>query len=189
MTFNRIVLVVSAYLAALSAAPPPADLAHQKLARIESGELPAGTRIVLSGSELNAWAVDEALRYAPGATRNIRLRLATNGATASMLLDFLKLRQASTSEDPGWLMRNLFAGERPITVAAHFESRNHRARVMLDRVEISGVLIEGATLDFLVRNWLRPTFPDVKINEWFDLGYRIDSFTVTPSVVSVLIGK
>jgi len=86
-------------------------------------------------------------------------------------------------------MRNLFAGERQVVVRARFDSRNRRARVDVDRVEVSGVPIEGATLEFLVQNWLRPTFPDVKIDEWFDLGFRMDRFTVAPTGVSVFIGK
>jgi len=86
-------------------------------------------------------------------------------------------------------MKNLFAGERPVTVTVRFESRNGRARVDVDRVEVSGVPIEGATLDFLIQNWLRPTFPDVKINEWFELGYRIDRLTVSPGGTAVFIGK
>ena len=105
------------------------------------------------------------------------------------MIDFLKLRQAATGEQPGWLMKSLFSGERQVSVTAHFESKNRRARVNVDRVEVSGVPIEGTTLDFLIQNWLRPTFPDVKINEWFDLGFRMDRFTVSPAGASVFIGK
>ena len=47
----------------------------------------------------------------------------------------------------------------------------------------------GAALDFLIQNWLRPTFPDVKINQWFDLGFHMDSFTVSPAGVQVFVGK
>ena len=173
----------------LAAAAPTADIAHQKFARIESGKLPAGTRIDLSAAELDAWAADEAKLYAPGATRNIHLQLRAGAATASMLVDFLKLRQATTGEDPGWIMKNLFAGERQVTVTARFESRNRRARVDVDRVEVSGVPIEGATLTFLIDNFLRPTFPDVKVDEWFELGFHMDRFTVSPVGVSVFIGR
>ena len=106
-----------------------------------------------------------------------------------MLVDFLKLRQAATGEDPGWIMKNLFAGERQVTVTGRFESRNRRARVDVDRVEVSGVPIEGATLTFLVDNFLRPTFPDVKVDEWFALGFHMERFTVSPAGVSVFVGK
>ena len=181
-------LLGTAGLIILAAAPPPADSAHQKVARIEAATLPAGTRVEFSAAELVAWATDEARIYAPGAARDIRLQLGAGSATGSVTIDFLKLRQAATHEDPGWLMRNLFAGERQVVVRARFDSRNRRARVDVDRVEVSGVPIEGATLEFLVQNWLRPTFPDVKVNQWFELGFRMDRFTVAPGGVSVFIG-
>ena len=182
-------LGLTASLLISPAATSTADIAHQKFARLDTAKLPAGTRVDLSTAELNAWAADEARLYATGAARNIKLELTAGGATGSLLIDFLKLRQAATGEQPNWLMKNLFAGERPVRVKARFESRNHRARVDVDRVEVSGVPIEGATLDFLIQNWLRPTFPDVKIDEWFDLGFRMDRFTVAPVGVSVFIGK
>lgn len=183
------VTALTAGLLLLTAATPLAETAHRKFGLIETGKLAAATRVDLSARELNAWAADEALIYAPGAARNVRLTLTTGGATGSALIDFVKLHQAATHEDPGWIMRNLFSGERPVTVKARFESHNRRARVDVDRVEVSGVPIEGAALGFLIQNWLRPTFPDVKINEWFDLGFRVDRFTVSPVGVSVFIGK
>jgi hypothetical protein len=180
---------LTAGLLMLSAATSTADIANRKFASIGKARLPAGTRVDLSAAELDAWASNEARTYAPGAVRNIRLELAAGAATGSLMVDFLKLRQAAGEGSPGWLMKNLFAGERPVTVTAHFESRNRRARVVVDRVEVSGVPIEGATLDFLIQNWLKPTFPDVMIDEWFDLGFRMDRFTVSPVGVSVFIGK
>jgi hypothetical protein len=191
MTFFRNAGIIGLAAAFLAMAAPASigDIAHQKFARIENGKLPAGTRVDLSAAELNAWAADEARLYAPGATRNIHLELRDGAATASMLVDFLKLRQATTGEDPGWIMKNLFAGERQVTVTGRFESRNRRARVDVDRVEVSGVPIEGATLTFLIDNFLRPTFPDVKVDEWFALGFHLDRFTVSPTGVSVFVGK
>jgi hypothetical protein len=186
---KRVIAGLVSGMFTLLAAVSLAEVAHQKFARLERADSRAGTHIDFSTAELNAWAQDESAIYAPGATRNIRLDLSDGGATGSMVVDFLKLRQVATGEKPGWLMKNLFAGERPVTVKVRFDSRNRRARVDVDRVEVSGVPIEGATLDFLIQTWLRPTFPDVKINQWFDLRYRVDRFTVQPAGASIFIGK
>ncbi len=181
--------LLTAGLLLLPAATSPADLAHRKFGQMEDGKLAAGTRIDLSAAELNAWAADEARIWAPGATRNIHLDLRTGEATGTILVDFARLNKAVTGEDPGGLMKNLFAGERPVTVRARFESNNRRARVDVERVEVSGVPIEGATLNFLIEEWLKPTFPDVKVNQWFDLGFRIDRFTVSPGGVMIYVGR
>jgi hypothetical protein len=56
-------------------------------------------------------------------------------------------------------------------------------------VEVSGIPIEGRTLDFLIDAYVRPTFPEVKISQWFPLPDRVDRFTVSPSGVVVVIGR
>jgi hypothetical protein len=166
-----------------------AESANRKFASIESTRLPAGTRIDLSLDELNAWVNQKARIYAPGGARNLRLELHDGEATGYALIDFVKLRQATSGEEPGWIMRNLFSGERPVMVKARFQAQNRRARVDVERVEVSGVPIQGSALDFLIRNWLRPTFPDAHVNEWFNLGLRMERFTVRPSGASVFIAR
>lgn len=165
------------------------ESANRKFASLESARLPAGTRVDLSTEELNAWANQKARIYAPGAARNLRLELRDGEATGYALIDFVKLRQAATGEESSWLMRNLFSGERPVMVQARVQSQNRRARVDVLRVEVSGIPIQGSALDFLIRNWLRPTFPDAHVNEWFRLGLRIERFTVTPRGSSVFIAR
>lgn len=182
-------LLTALFAVAALAAPSTADLAARKFDRIEAAKSPAGTRIDLTAAEISAWAVTEARTYAPGAAREIRLQLGQGRATGSVLIDFLKLRQAATGEESNWLLQNLFSGERPVSVTARIVAHDRRARVDVESVEVSGVKIEGPTLDFLINNWLRPTFPDVMVNEWFDLGFRIDRFTVEPNGVAVFVGK
>lgn len=165
------------------------ESADRKFASLESSRLPAGTRIDLSTDELNAWANQKARIYAPGAARNLRLELRDGEATGYALIDFVKLRQATSGEEPGWIMRSLFSGERPVMVKARFQSYNRRARVDVERVEVSGVPIQGSALDFLIRNWLRPTFPDAHVNEWFNLGLRIERFSVKAGGASVFIAR
>ena len=171
------------------ASVPDSISAFQKLSAIEAGSAGRGARISFSPSELNAWMREEAKSRAPQGVRNLRLDLTPGGATGYADIDFLKVRQAATGEQAGWLMRNLFAGERPVVVKARFESQNGRARVEVERVEISGVAVEGRTLDFVVENYVRPTFPDVKVNEWFGLRYGIDHFTVAQAGVTVVMRR
>jgi hypothetical protein len=175
--------------ALLLSAATVTESADRKFASLESAQLPAGMRIDLSTDELNAWINQKARVYAPGAARNLRVELRNGEAIGYGLIDFVKLRQAATGEESSWLVRNMFSGERPVMVRARIESMNRRARVDVERVEVSGVPVEGGALDFLIRNWLRPTFPDAHVDEWFRLGLRIDRFTVGPAGSSVYLGK
>jgi hypothetical protein len=167
---------------------PDYDAAVHKLSLIEQERLKPGTRVELTPGELNAYAEREIAEAAPGAVRNARLDLGTGKATASALIDFGKLRREEGRE-PSWLMSYLLDGERPVTVTARIRSANGTATVDVDKVEISGIAIEGQLLEFLIRTYLVPAYPEAKVGEPFELGHRIERLDVQPSAVGVLIGR
>lgn len=163
--------------------------ASKKLSAIESGASAHGSRIHFSKEEVNAWMRDEARARAPHSVTGVRFDLGDSRATGYARIDFVALRREITGEQPGWIAKNLFAGERPVVVTARFESGNGKARVDVERVEVSGVAVEGRMLDFLIDDYLRPAFPDARVNEWFGLRYGIDRFTVAPPGLTVVIGR
>ena len=59
----------------------------------------------------------------------------------------------------------------------------------LTRVELSGVSMEGASLDFLVKDLFMPLYPDAKIGEPFDLEYNIDHLQIRPDGLRITIKK
>ena len=83
----------------------------------------------------------------------------------------------------------LIEGERPLTISVRLESGGGRCTVYLTRVEVGGVSAEGALLDFLVKTFFLPLFPDAKINEPFDLGYDMDRVEIRPDGIRVTIKK
>src|ERR1019366_3978319 len=107
-------------------------------------------------------------------------------ATGAALIDFGKLER-SAGRQPGWLMSKLLDGERPVSVAARIRSSAGRATVDIQRVEISGIAIDGRTLEFLIQNFLIPMYPDAVIGRPFELGHGIDRLDVSPSAVAVLL--
>ncbi len=157
--------------------------AKQKFDSIETGRLRSGARVILTYPELNAWVA----REAPAGVRNPQVRVSARDiATGAALIDFGKLER-SAGRQPGWLMSKLLDGERPVTVTARIRSSAGRATVDIQRVEISGVAIDGRTLDFLIENFLIPMYPDAAIGRPFELGYRIDRLDVSPAAVAVLL--
>jgi hypothetical protein len=157
--------------------------AKQKVDAIEAGSLRSGTRVVLSYPELNALVAKEA----PTGLRNPQLRVSSPGiATGAALVDFGKL-QRSAGGQPGWLMSKLLDGERPVSVTARIRSSAGRATVDIQRVEISGLAVDGSMLDFLIQNFLMPMYPDAVIGKPFELGHRIDRLDVSPAAVAVML--
>ncbi len=172
-------------LATLGGAPNDYLSAKRKFDSIESDRLRAGSRVELTVPELDAYAE----REVPEGVRNPRLRLlAPDVATGTAMVDFGKLRRA-LGFHPGWLMSKLLDGDRPVSVTARIRSAAGQATVDLQRVEISGVAIDGQTLDFLVQNILIPLYPNAVVGRPFDLGHRIERLDVGAAAVAVVIGR
>jgi hypothetical protein len=157
----------------------------RKLDLIESERLQPGSRVTLTSRELNAYVVNEAAELGPG-VRDPRLQLGDSMATGTALIDFLKVRQAA-GQPSGWVMTKLLGGERPVRVTARITSGSGRAVVDVDRVEISGVTIDGKMLDYLIQHFLIPQFPEAKVGRPFDLAHRIDRLEVKPDAVGVVL--
>jgi hypothetical protein len=161
--------------------------AQEKLARIESDQLPAGSHIELSAAELNAYVTNEAPKVTDG-VRNPRLELLGDGlARGTALIDFARV-QRSQGNPPGWLMAKLLEGERPVTVSVRIRSSKGQATVDVQRVEISGMAMEGAALDFLIQHFLLGLYPNAVVGRPFPLGHRMERVDVRPRGVTVVVG-
>jgi hypothetical protein len=187
---RRRALLLLAFLAAplLPSASPDYLAAVHKFSLIEHDRLRPGSRVVLTPPELNAYAARQVAEVAPGGVRNPRLELGSGMATASALIDFGKLRRTE-GKPPGWIMSYLLDGERPVRVVARIRSSGGTATVDLQSVAISGITIEGRLLDYLIRNYLLPAYPEAKVGQPFALGHRIERLDVQPATVGVLIGR
>jgi hypothetical protein len=181
--------IAIALAAGVPAATYASGAARRKMDLIESGRAPRGARLQFSAAELNSWIAEETKIHAPLGARNPRLVLGAEAATGYADIDFLRLRQAATGEAPGWFLRNLFSGERPVKVTVHFESRAGRARVDVERVEVSGVALEGRALDLAIDAFVRPAFPNAVVSEWFPMQDGVERFTVSPAGVAVFLRR
>ena len=180
----RVAIVVFT-AAALVAAASDAVSARRKLDLLQSDQLKPGSRVDLTLREINAYVDEEA----PAGVRNTRLEVTAPGAvTGTALVDFAKLREGQGREN-GWLFSRLLDGERPVSVTARIQSSGGHAQVDVQRVEISGIVVDGATLDFLIRHVLEPLYPDAVVNRPFELGGRIERLDVQPAGVGVVIGR
>jgi len=74
-------------------------------------------------------------------------------------------------------------------VSVQLESARGRATAKLTRLEISGIAVTGAPLDFLVNQFFLKLFPDAKVNQPFDLRDNIDRIELRPDGVRVTIKK
>ncbi len=175
-------------VSALSAANPLADSAQKKLDSISDRKLKPGAVVSLSSAEINAWIHEKAVKAFPEGIRNEHINLGSFTADGTALIDLLKIGK-NKGKDVNALIARLIEGERPVRILIRVDSANGRCTVYLTRVELSGVAVEGSILDFLIKHFVQPRYPDIKINEPFELDYNIDRIEIQPAGVRVLIKK
>jgi hypothetical protein len=181
-----LILGLAAWL--LWGADPAAVSVSKKLDLIESGQAKPGAVVRFTSAELNAWVRVEAPAIVHDGFRKPQLVLGSGEASATALIDFLKVRHAGGLET-NWLVAKLIEGEKLVTVRAGLRSAHGQATVHLLRVEIGGLAVTGAPLDFLVQNFFLPFYPDAKIDEPFELAGNVDRIEVTPAEARVYIRR
>lgn len=176
-------------LAAASASRSDYLSVKQKFSSIEHYRSKPGSRVPISSRELNAYVAAELPLVAPDGIRDPSVELlGDNIATGRAKIDFLKIQHAR-GKAPNWLVDKLLTGEHDVTVTARVDSGNGSAVVHLQRVEVSGVPLEGAALDFVIQHYLLPSYPDAKIDRPFRLHYKMDHFEVKPGMAYVVMQK
>jgi len=184
---HRLLTLAIAFVPAVSAADAYLATAQAKLQLIEDSKARRGSVIFFSLQEINAWAKYMVPTIVPEGIRNQRVTLGTDSGSASALMDFLKMRHAQ-GKTAGWMER-LLEGERPVTIAIRLQSGQGRCKVDLTRVEISGIAATGTVLDFMVKTFFLPLYPNAHINEPFEIGYNIDRIDIRPTGVRVTIKR
>jgi hypothetical protein len=182
----RWLLLLALAASLLFAADPLADSAQKKLDSISDQKLKRGAVVTLSQREINAWIQEKAIKAFPQGMRNENIVLGPGTADGTALVDLTKLSK-SNSVNP--LIARLIDGERPLRVAIRVESSSGKCTVFLTHVELSGVAIDGSILDFLIKHFVQPRYPDIKINEPFDLDFNMDRIELQPSGARVAIKK
>ncbi len=181
-----------AAIAMTAAIAPAADSlavqADRKIELIESGRARPGAVFVFTTAELNAFARVQAREVVPEGLRQPKLQLGSGTATGEALVDFLKLRHGA-GEQTNWLIAKLIQGEKRVVASVEIQSARGRATVHVTRVEIGGLAVSGASLDFLINTFLLPLYPNAKIDEPFALAHGVDRIEVTPAAARVYMRK
>jgi hypothetical protein len=186
----RAVVAISVVLFAAAGSPGASRSdylsAKKKFQAIDKQTMKPGSRVAITAPELNAYVQAELPNVAPKGVRSPQVQLeGNNTATGRAMIDFVKLRSAG-GKSSGWLFRKLFSGEREVAVTTQIASGGGKATVHLKKVEVSGIPIEGAALDFLVENYLLPNYPNAKIGRPFALHKRVDRIEVTPTAAYIV---
>jgi hypothetical protein len=181
----RILLLLAPLL--LHPAASDYQSASRKIKAISNNEVKPGSRVHLTPAEVNAWVAHEVAASGHEGISRPRVELMYRRAKGSALVDFARLRQARGAE-PGWVMRQLLSGERPVEVTAKVEARASKMSIDIEAVSVSGVTLSGSALDFFLETFVAPAMPDARLGQPIELDHRIERLELEPSGVSVFIG-
>lgn len=171
----------------VGAGDPAYERAQKKIDLLSGGLALPGSVIVFSEDEISAWVRAWVPARYPG-VRAPRIVLGTGSATASAMIDFAEVMRGQ-GKPLGPAAAMVAGGEHPVSVAVRIESGGGEAVVTPTRVEVSEAVVTGSVLDFLVKTFLLPLFPEAKIGQPFELGAGIDRLEVRPDGVRVTMKR
>ena len=180
--------VLALALCALLQAQTDYASARRKIGVLQGDQAPAGSVIILSAAEVNAYVRREAAKVAPDGLTGARVVLGVNRATGYASVDFPKLRQAQ-GKPMNRLLAWIVGGERPVRVDARIQSGQGKALVDVKRVEVSGIVLSGGALDWLIHRFLWTYYPEAKVGKTFELAHQIERLEITPAAVRVVVGQ
>jgi hypothetical protein len=158
-----------------------------KLNQIESGALPPGSVVTFTKPEIDDYIRQELRRKPVQGLRSPTLALGAGRISGSARVDFSLLQAHTTGRPPGMLSRLLLSGERDIEADVRISSAPRYCRADILSVTVDGFDISGRALDWMLENYIRVRYPDVKIGEWFALRDNIERIDVSPHDVRVTI--
>jgi len=161
--------------------------AQKKMDLLDSGRAKRGSVIFFSPAELNTWVRVRTPQLVAG-VRDPRIELGPAELKGFMLVDLAQMRQAQGSPI-GPVFAPMVAGERPVRISVHLDSALSKCTVFLDEVQFSGRALSGGLLNFLLRAFFEPMFPDAKIDRPFELKEPMERLDVRPDGVRVLMKK
>ncbi|HXE13257.1 MAG TPA: hypothetical protein VN633_14115 [Bryobacteraceae bacterium] len=125
---------------------------------------------------------------APGAVKQPGLTLGRNTATVTAVVDFDRLQQSSTRKDTSgsWLYSQLLTGQHPITASVDITSSSGTMTIHPTAISVSGVTLSGNGLQFLLKNFVLPRYPDAVIDRPFALTNHIERIDVNPGSALVV---
>ena len=184
----RVLLLIAVLALALHAEEPAAERVRAKLDLISDEIASPGSTVVFPPADVNAWVREELAKSVPMGIRESLVTFGTDTLELSAIIDIRKIAEKD-GKQLNSMVGKLLEGERPIKMSLRTESAGGRLTVFVTSVEISGLPVSGILLDLLVRTVLHPLYPKAKVNEAFDLEYRMERVSVQPAGIQVLIKK
>ena len=168
-------------VAARSNAPAANDSAVEsmqgKLDRIQTNGEQANPRpltTVMTEQEINAYVASGRVRM-PKGVQSLRFSGQPGVIDSWARVDFDQLTAGQHSANP---LLSMFSGVHDVAVTAHGSGSAGVANVHIDSVALDGVTIPDFALEMFVNHYIKPKYPNLGIDNRFQLPDKIDTAVV-----------
>ncbi len=154
-----------------------AGSAQRKFQHIEQNaklQHPDQTRTVLSEDEVNAYLASGQVDL-PEGVKSVRFHGKPGVVESFIRVDFDQITASRRSSNP---LLMLFTGTHDLHVVARTFGAGGMGEAHVQSVEMDGVTVPRAALQFFVERYVTPQHPDVRLDTRFRLPYKIDTATV-----------
>ena len=162
---------------ALAANNPAVDSMQRKLDRIQSNGEQAQPRpltTVMTEQEINAYVASGRVQL-PKGVQSLRFSGQPGVIDSWARVDFDQLTAGRRSANP---LLSMFSGVHDVAVTAHGSGAGGVGNVHIDSVALDGVTIPDFALEMFVNHYIKPKYPNLGIDNRFQLPDRIDTAVV-----------
>jgi hypothetical protein len=152
------------------AAANSADAKFRNIEQNAQRNPPDQTPTVLTEREINSYLADGRVQL-PTGVRRVELTATPGIIDATAAVDFDQITAQKRSSNP---LLSLFRGVHDVHAIARAQGSGGKAQIHITRIELDGVTIPRAALEFFLEHYVRPKHPEIGLDTVFTLPYRID---------------
>lgn len=180
VTFAAAILLAPAFTQDQSNRPTlsaPAQRFQKKLDQLErnAAAKPVQRRSTqINADEVNAWFRDGGYKL-PQGVQKVIFHSQPDTILAKATVDFDEVKQGKHNLNP---LLSMFSGVHEVEVSATASAQNGQGHVVVQSVSIDGVGVPHLALELFVKKYITPKYPNVGLDNTFQMPDRIDAATV-----------
>lgn len=128
----------------------------------------------LNADEVNAWFSEGGYKL-PQGVQKVIFHAQPDTIKANATVDFDAVKEGKRNLNP---LLSMFSGVHDVEITAIASAQNGQGHVNIQEVSIDGVGVPRLALELFVNKYLKPKYPNVGLENDFQMPYRIDTATV-----------
>lgn len=177
LSTGMLIVGVATHLSAGAPDSAAAQSMQRKIQQIEANSqhhLPSPATTVMSEEEVNAYLASGNVKM-PTGVNSVHLSGQSGVINATMNVDFNQITAKRKSSNP---LLGIFSGTHKVDATAHGSGSGGQGTVHIDTISLDGVEVPEMVLELFVDRYIKPKYPNLGIDNRFQLPDRIDSATV-----------